>query len=81
MYASFRTVTAKNGKILTPTRTGNFWLTSMVPEFYATIINYCLVYHGAVIVSLGLQAAVTTFACDRVREEAMPAEVEAELQR
>ena len=42
--------------------------------------NYCLVYHGAVIVSLGLQAAVTTLACDRVGEEAMPAEVEAGLQ-
>ena len=42
--------------------------------------NYCLFYHGAVIVSLGLQAAVTTLACDRVGEEAMPAEVEAELQ-
>ena len=27
MYASFRSVTAKNGKILTPTRTGNFLLT------------------------------------------------------
>ena len=36
MYASFRSVTAKNGKILTPTRTGNFLLTSMDPEFYAT---------------------------------------------
>ena len=42
--------------------------------------NYCLVYHGAAIVSLGLQAAVTTVVCDRVVEEAMPAEVEAELQ-
>ena len=37
MYASFRSVTAKNGKILTPTRTGNFLLTSMDPEFYATL--------------------------------------------
>ena len=35
MYASFRSVTAKNGKLLTPTRTGNFLLTSMDPEFYA----------------------------------------------
>ena len=35
MYASFRSVTAKNGKILTPTRTGNFLLTSTDPEFYA----------------------------------------------
>ena len=35
MYASFRSVTAKNGKILTPTRTGNFLLTSMDREFYA----------------------------------------------
>ena len=26
MYASFRSVTAKNGKMLTPTRTGNFLL-------------------------------------------------------
>ena len=42
--------------------------------------NYCLVYHGAVILSLGLQAAVTIFACDRVGEEAMPEEVEEELQ-
>ena len=41
---------------------------------------YCLVYHGTVILSLGLQAAVTTFACDRAGEEAMPAEVERELQ-
>ena len=30
MYASFRSVTAKNGKILTPTPTGNFLLTSNV---------------------------------------------------
>ena len=37
MYASFRSVTAKNGKILTPTRTGNFLLTSMDPEFYAML--------------------------------------------
>ena len=36
MYASFRSVTAKNGKMLTPTRTGNFLLTSMDAEFYAT---------------------------------------------
>ena len=36
MYASFRSVTAKNGKMLTPTRTGNFLLTSMDEEFYAT---------------------------------------------
>ena len=35
MYASFRSVTAKNGKILTPTRTENFSLTSMDWEFYA----------------------------------------------
>ena len=42
--------------------------------------NFCLVYHGVVIVSLGLQPAVTTVVCDRVVEEAMPAEVEAELQ-
>ena len=42
--------------------------------------NYCLVYHGAVILSLRLQVAVATLACDRVGEEAMPAEVEAELQ-
>ena len=39
MYASFTSVTAKNGKILTPTRTGNFLLTSMDPEFYATRHN------------------------------------------
>ena len=31
MNASFRSVTAKNGKILTPTRTGNLLLTSMDP--------------------------------------------------
>ena len=36
MYASFRSVTAKNGKMLTPNRTGNFLLTSMDAEFYAT---------------------------------------------
>ena len=36
MYALFRSVTAKNGKMLTPTRTGNFLLTSMDAEFYAT---------------------------------------------
>ena len=35
MYASF-SVTAKNGQILTPTRAGNFLLTSMNWEFYAT---------------------------------------------
>ena len=28
MYASFRSVMAKNGKILTPTQTGNFLLTT-----------------------------------------------------
>ena len=42
MYASFRSVTAKNGKILTPIRTGNFLLTSnglgILWEFYATDI-------------------------------------------
>ena len=37
MYASFRSVTTKNGKTLTPTRTGDFLLTLMDPEFYATI--------------------------------------------
>ena len=44
MYASFRSVTAKYGKILTPTRTRNFLLTSMDPEFYATysLTMYCL---------------------------------------
>ena len=36
MYASFRSVTDKNSKILIPTRTGNFLLTSMDREFYAT---------------------------------------------
>ena len=36
MHASFRSATAKNSKILTPTRTGNFLLTSMHWEFYAT---------------------------------------------
>ena len=36
-YASFRTVTDKNSKILTPTRTGTFLLTSMDREFYATV--------------------------------------------
>ena len=36
MYASFRSVTDKNSKILTPTRTGNFLLTSMDREFYTT---------------------------------------------
>ena len=45
MYASFRSVTAENGEILTPTRTGNFLLTSMDPEFYATSFyrpqNFC----------------------------------------
>ena len=39
MYASFRSVTAKNGKILTPTRTGNFLLTWMDPEFYAMCLE------------------------------------------
>ena len=42
MYASFRSVTAKNGKILTPTRTGNFLLTSMDPEFYAMQLLHIL---------------------------------------
>ena len=36
MYASFRSVTDKNSKMLTPTRTRNFLLTSMDREFYAT---------------------------------------------
>ena len=36
MYASFRSVKDKNSKILTPTRTGNFLLTSMDREFYTT---------------------------------------------
>ena len=36
MYASFRSVKDKNSKILTPTRTGNFLLTSMEREFYTT---------------------------------------------
>ena len=36
MHASFRSATAKNSKILTPTRTGNFFLTSMHWGFYAT---------------------------------------------
>ena len=36
MYASFRSVTDKNSKILTPTRTGNFLLTLMDREFYTT---------------------------------------------
>ena len=36
MYASFRSVKDKNSKILTPTRTGNFLLTSMELEFYTT---------------------------------------------
>ena len=36
MYASFRSVTDKNSKILTPTRTGNFLFTSVDWEFYAT---------------------------------------------
>ena len=35
MYALFRSVTAKNGKMLTPARTENFLLTSMDAEFYA----------------------------------------------
>ena len=39
MYASFRSVTDKNSKILAPTRTGNFLLTSMNWEFYATGIT------------------------------------------
>ena len=42
MYASFRSVTTKNGKTLTPTRTGDFLLTSMYPEFYATIVTTVL---------------------------------------
>ena len=37
MYASFRSATAKNGKILAPTRIGNFLLTSMDWEFYETL--------------------------------------------
>ena len=44
MYASFRSVTAKNGKILTPTRTGNFSLTSMDWEFYAMWKSFDLFY-------------------------------------
>ena len=39
MYASFRSVTDRNSKILTPTRKGNFLLTSMDREFYATDVN------------------------------------------
>ena len=35
IYASFRSVTAKNGKTLTPTRTGIFLLTSKDWVFYA----------------------------------------------
>ena len=42
MYASFRSVTTKNGKTLTPTRTGDFLLTSRDPEFYATIVTTVL---------------------------------------
>ena len=42
MYASFRSVTTKNGKTLTPTRTGDYLLTSMDPEFYATIVTTVL---------------------------------------
>ena len=39
MYASFRSVTDRNSKILAPTRKGNFLLTSMDREFYATDVN------------------------------------------
>ena len=44
MYASFRSVTAKNGKILTPTRTGNFSLTSMDWKLYAMWKSFDLFY-------------------------------------
>ena len=44
MYASFRSVRAKNGKILTPTRTGNFSLASMDWEFYAMWKSFDLLY-------------------------------------
>ena len=44
MYASFRSVTAKNGKILTPTQTGNFSLTSMDWEFYPMWKSFDLLY-------------------------------------
>ena len=39
MYPSFRSVTDRNSKILTPTRKGNFLLTSMDREFYATDVS------------------------------------------
>ena len=39
MYASFRSVTDRNSKILAPTRKGNFLLTSMDREFYATDVS------------------------------------------
>ena len=45
MYASFRGVTAKNGKILTPTRTGDFSLSSMLDwEFYPMWKSFDLLY-------------------------------------
>ena len=44
MYASFRSVTAKNRKILTPTRTGNSSLTSMDWEFYPMWKSFDLLY-------------------------------------
>ena len=72
MYASFRSVTAKNGKILTPTRTGNFLLTSMDPKFYATINR-----EGAAVVStitsckycLGLKVEATVEFEHRVKSQ------------
>ena len=36
MYGSYSDATVKNGKTMTPTRTGYFWLTALDWEFYAT---------------------------------------------
>lgn len=37
MYASYSNVSVKNGKTLTPTQTGTFWLTALDWAFYATL--------------------------------------------
>lgn len=42
MYASFKSVSAKNGKTLTPTRTRNFLLTAVDWEFHAVLSSGCV---------------------------------------
>ena len=61
MYASFRSVTAKNGKILTPTRTGNFLLTSMDPEILRDEMLWAINFDGASVQQRKSAAVVLVF--------------------